>query len=79
MFQRPDGIGVEVSTEKRHRRVGRSHADTLLMRDKLLVDLIDELKYKVPDIAAAFGLHPVTVYRATASFRQLVREIANRC
>ena len=68
-----------MSKDKRIRRTERTHSDTLLMRDKLLVDLIDQLGYKVPDIAAAFGLHPATIYRATTSFRQLVREIANQC
>ena len=79
MFQARDGTAVEVTTPKRYFRVERSAKERILLRDKAITDLIDQLGWKVADVAEAFRLSRETVYSSTSSFRQLVREIADRC
>jgi hypothetical protein len=79
MFQTRDGSGIELTTPKRYYRVQRTRAEKTILRDKAITDLIDQLGWKVADVADAFRLHRDTVYESANSFRQLVREIANRC
>jgi hypothetical protein len=79
MFLAQDGTSCEVATKKRYFRVKRNRQERLLLRDKAIADLVESLGWRVHDVADAFSLHRDTVYDSLASFRQLVREIANRC
>jgi DNA-directed RNA polymerase specialized sigma24 family protein len=79
MFQASDGSGKDVSAPKRYFKLSRSREERLLLRDRAMFLLVEQEQWAAADVADAFGVHRDTVYHSVGSFRQLMREVAERC